>query len=96
MSSIAQADRLVESAVESLDGELSGAPDPKLANIPKVQKEVFRQRLENIHDNLKSGTVPEKSQRDLGLSRAIADGWPFDSKLGEEIVRAERAYIEEK
>ncbi len=38
MSSIEQAIKLVKSAIEALDGELSSSPDPRLANVPKVQK----------------------------------------------------------
>ena len=94
MSSIEQAIKLVKSAIEALDGELSSSPDPKLSNVPKVQKEAFKQKLQKIYDSLNSGSLPEKSQRNLGLSRAIADSWPFDSKLAEEIAQAERAFIE--
>ncbi len=49
-----------------------------------------------MYNALNSGSLPEKSQRNLGLSRAIADSWPLDSKLAEEIARAERAFIEAK
>ncbi|WP_444943655.1 hypothetical protein ACJJIK_19745 [Microbulbifer sp. ZKSA006] len=96
MSSVEHAVKLVKSAIEALDGELSSSPDPKLVNVPKVQKEAFRQKLQKIYDTLSSDSLPEKSQRNLGLSRAVADSWPFDSKLAEEIVKAEKAFIEAK
>jgi hypothetical protein len=48
------------------------------------------------YDTLNSGSLPEKSLRNMGLSHAIADSWPFDSKLAEEIAKAERAFIEAK
>lgn len=94
MSSIEQATKLVKSAIEALDAELSSSPDPKLSNVPKVQKEAFKLKLQNMYDTLSSGSLPEKSQRSLGLSRAIADSWPFDSRLAEDIAKAERAFIE--
>lgn len=96
MSSLEQATKLVESAIEALDRDLLSSPDPKLTSIPKVQKEVFKKKLQKMHNFLKSDTLPEKSQRNLGLSHAIADNWPFDSTLGEKIAKAERAFIEAK
>ncbi|MCG3724110.1 hypothetical protein [Vibrio cincinnatiensis] len=96
MSSIKQATELVKSAMEALDGELYRSPDPKLASVSKVQKEAFKQKLQKIYDTLNSGSLPEKSLRNMGLSHAIADSWPFDSKLAEEIAKAERAFIEAK
>lgn len=94
MSSIKEAIDLVKSAIETLDGELTSSPDPKLTGVPRSQKEVFKQRLEKILNFLQSGKLPENSRRNLGLSRAIADSWPFDSALGEQILKAERAFIE--
>jgi len=94
MNSIKKATKLVSLALESLNREMSTSPDPKLAGVPKVQKEAFKLKLQKMHDILVSGSLPEKNMRSLGLGRAIADSWPFDSKLGEEIVKAERAYIE--
>jgi len=94
MSSKEQAKKMVESAIEALDRELSGCSDPKLESVPKVQKEVFKKKLQRIYEILNSGLLPEKSQRNLGISHAIADSWPLESKLGEEIAKAERAFIE--
>jgi len=94
MSSIQDVTGLVKSAIESLDGELSSSPDPKLSSIPRVQKEIFKKKLEKMLSYLVLGTLPEKSQRNLGLARTIADSWPFDSKLSEEIAKAERAYVD--
>jgi len=96
MSSIEKTIKLVESALKSLDGELSNSPDPKLANVPRVQKEAFKQKLQKIISILALGSLPEKCQRNFGLSRAIADNWHFDSKLGKEIAKAERSFIEVK
>ncbi len=94
MSSAEEAFILVKSAIEALDEELYNAPDPKLANVPKVQKEAFRQKLQKIYDALISGSFPEKSQRNSGISRAVADGWPFDSELAVKIMKAEKAFME--
>ena len=94
MSSIEEATDLVKSAIKSLEGELTSSPDPKLAGVPRSQKEVFQQRLVKALNFLESGKLPEESRRNLGLSRAIADSWPFDSKLGEQILKAERAFME--
>ena len=94
MSSIEEATDLVKFAIKSLEDELTSSPDPKLIGVPRSQKEVFRQRLEKVLDFLQSGKLPEKTQRDLGLSRAVVDGWPFDSELSEHILKAERAFVE--
>lgn len=96
MSSIEQATKLVKSAIDDLGRELSGSPDPKLANVPKAQKVAFKEKLQKMYDTLKSGSLPEKNQRNFGLSHAVVDGWPFDSKLAEKIAKAERAFIEAK
>lgn len=94
MSSIEKATELVKSAIDALDRELSNSPDPKLANVPRGQKVAFKQKLQKMYDTLNSGFLPEKSQRNMGLSHALADSWPFDSRLAGEIVKAERAFIE--
>lgn len=49
-----------------------------------------------MYQHLNMHTIPDENQRNLGMARAIADTWPYDSNLGEEIAKAERAYIEVK
>lgn len=85
---------MVKSALDSLNAELSNSPDPKLTNVPKIQKEYFKRKLKYIYDFLNSGSLPDKDQRNFGLAQAVADSWPFDARLGEEIAKAEKAFIE--
>ena len=94
MSSIKEATDLVIAAIESLNRELNSSSDPTLSSVPRVQKKAIKLGLEKILNYLNSGVLPEKGERNLGLSHAIADNWPFGSKLSEEISKAERAFIE--
>lgn len=95
MSSTEKAIKIVKNALDLLEKELS-SPDPKLAYIPRIQKENFKHKLQEMYQNLNMNTVPNKASRNFGLARAIADTWPYDSNLGEEITKAEVAYIEVK
>lgn len=87
--------KLVKNALDLLEKEFL-SPDPTLANILRGQKENFKHKLQEMYQHLNMNTVPEKNQRNLGVARAIADTWPYDSNLGEAIAKAERAYIEVK
>ncbi|WP_122259395.1 hypothetical protein [Pseudomonas syringae] len=67
--------------------------DPNVLAVTTVnQLEHFKQKLEVVLDLVERNDLPEKQNRDLGISRVIVDQWPYDSKLGVIIVEAEQAF----
>jgi hypothetical protein len=81
--------KLIEAALIELDREL-GLHQTSTGGVSSVQQlERFRSNLQLIHDEVDSNTL---TGRQFGMSRAIVDSWPFNSKLGELIVQAETEY----
>ena len=80
-------------AIHAVDQALS-EPDKKIgpAGVPQLIK--FRVNLESMRNALSSGRLPPKGERSLGMSKVIADSWPFDSSVGRLIIRAERLYCD--
>ncbi|MCD5969894.1 hypothetical protein KDX24_01375 [Pseudomonas sp. CDFA 550] len=56
------------------------------------QLEQFKAVLDVTLNKIILGSVPEKSDRNLGLARIIVDQWPYEFGLGIKIVEAEQAY----
>ena len=94
MNSVNLLKKQVNIILNSLEKDLYASPDPKLIDVPRAQKESVKNKLCHINEKLTSGSLPHKSQRNLGLSHAVSDNWPFDSTLGEDIMNIEKAYVE--
>lgn len=81
---------LIQAAIESLRRHLQGLEiDNSLCSIPEGQILQFEKKLLEMVERLEEG---EKSNWSPGLGRAITDGWPFDSSVGEAILEAEQAF----
>ncbi len=52
----------------------------------------FKEKLMNCEHLIQLNNIPDKSHRNLGISRIIIDQWPFDSELGCMIINAESEY----
>lgn len=94
MNSLLEAKSIIQIAIDTLNNELSNCNDCKLNYVPKVQKEAFKQKLEKMLFYIQANNLPEKSQRNFGLSRSVVDSMPFNSALGKQIVEAEKAFID--
>lgn len=81
--------KLAGAALLELDVELelhrTGAGG--VSSLQQLQK--FKSNLQSISDEAKSGVL--RGQQ-FGMSRAIVDSWPFNSKLGELIIKVEGEY----
>ena len=75
----------IEAAIAAIDKHLNTIREPGLSDQFDEQIRRFRGKLVAMQ----TGT---HDQADRSMSRAIADGWPFTSRLGELIVKAEQKY----
>ncbi|WP_440058879.1 hypothetical protein [Pseudomonas fragariae (ex Marin et al. 2024)] len=79
-------------AIKCID-EAINLDDPNVLAFTTVsQLKHFKQKLQVVLDLIAQNDIPEKQNRDLGISRVIVDQWPYDSKLGVVIVEAEKAF----
>ncbi len=79
-------------AIECINEAIKLADANVLALTTVSQLEHFKQKLEVALDLIAQNDLPEKQNRDLGISRVIVDQWPYDSELGVIIVEAEQAF----
>ncbi|MDE9542944.1 hypothetical protein [Xenorhabdus bovienii] len=56
------------------------------------QLNLFKTKLLRVLDDINLGKLPQKTERNLGISRIIVDQWPFDNILGGLIIEAEQVY----
>ncbi|WP_387468511.1 hypothetical protein [Photorhabdus sp. RM323S] len=56
------------------------------------QLNFFKTKLLRALDDINLGALPQKTERNLGISRIIVDQWPFDNILGGLIIEAEQVY----
>ncbi|WP_313128963.1 hypothetical protein [Pseudescherichia vulneris] len=52
----------------------------------------FIKIFKNLLNQLVTGDIPPKNERDLGMARIVIDEWPCELKLGGMIIDAEQAY----
>ncbi|RMO87992.1 hypothetical protein ALQ32_02627 [Pseudomonas syringae pv. tagetis] len=79
-------------AIKCINEAINLAYPNVLAFTTVSQLEHFKQKLQVVLDLIAQNDLPEKQNRDLGISRVIVDQWPYDSKLGVIIVEAEQAF----
>ncbi|RMR54683.1 hypothetical protein ALP83_02906 [Pseudomonas syringae pv. actinidiae] len=92
MRSLSRCIEKITHATHCIDEAIKLA-DPNVLAVTTVnQLEHFKQKLEVVLDLVERNDLPEKQNRDLGISRVIVDQWPYDSKLGVIIVEAEQAF----
>lgn len=61
------------------------------ASLPE-QISQFIKIFKNLLNQLVTGDIPPKNERDLGMARIVIDEWPYELKLGGMIIDAEQAY----
>jgi len=59
-----------------------------------VQLKKMYKFFDEILKELESGKIPSKEMRNRGVGKVIIDSWPFDSPLGEILLKAEQAYLD--
>lgn len=96
MTSINEAKNDISKAISLLVDHLSGEDESSIKEVPEQQKKIVLGRLKDMLEALDSGVLPEKYDRNLGISRLVVDSWPFDSQVSEKVVRAEKSFINVK
>ncbi|MCQ3001105.1 hypothetical protein NLO98_15225 [Pseudomonas syringae] len=82
----------IEVAVQAIAEEIMRNKNNALLFTTNDQLEQFKAVLDSTLNKINLGSVPEKSDRNLGLARIIVDQWPYEFALGIKIVEAEQAY----
>ncbi|RMR01006.1 hypothetical protein ALP94_01432 [Pseudomonas savastanoi pv. glycinea] len=84
--------RKIEMAIQAITEEIMRNKNNALLFTTNEQLEQFKAVLEATLNKIILGSVPEKSDRNLGLARIIVDQWPYEFGLGVKVVEAEQAY----
>ncbi|WP_122282790.1 hypothetical protein [Pseudomonas syringae group genomosp. 3] len=79
-------------AIKCINEAINLADPNVLAFATVSQLDHFKQKLQVVLDLIAQNDLPEKQNRDPGISRVIVDQWRYDSKLGLIIVEAEKAF----
>jgi len=82
----------IEIAVQAIAEEIMRNKNNSLSFTTNEQLEQFKAVLAATLNKINLGSVPEKSDRNLGLAKVIVDQWPYDFGLGVKVVEAEQAY----
>ncbi|WP_231670293.1 hypothetical protein [Pseudomonas quasicaspiana] len=82
----------IEVATQAITEEIMRNKNNALLFTTNEQLEQFKAVLDVTLNKIILGSVPEKSDRNLGLARIIVDQWPYEFGLGIKIVEAEQAY----
>ncbi len=83
---LAAVDRALGRATEHLAGNC----DPRIPDHLDSQVQTMQQTLREMKFSLED--ADGKHVQEKGMAHAIADGWPYDSELGQLICEAERLY----
>ena len=92
MSGSKNAVQKIEIAIQAIADEIIRNKNNALWFTTNEQLEQFRAVLDTTLNKINLGSVPEKSDRNLGLAIIIVDQWPYEFSLGIKIVEAEQAY----
>ena len=92
MSGSKNAVQKIEIAIQAIADEIIRNKNNALLFTTNEQLEQFRAVLDTTLNKINLGSVPEKSDRNLGLAIIIVDQWPYEFSLGIKIVEAEQAY----
>lgn len=84
----------IKKAMDELDKAIV-TKDKKIFSVSsECQLNKFKVSFSIVLKILASGSLPPKSERDLGISRVIIDQWPCNLELGGILLDAEEAYKE--
>lgn len=81
----------INKAISRVDDHFTGDLDPAIKSIPlfhlkQLQEKLYEMRYCIETNNLKQGVSL------IGIGRVIADSWPYDSVIGNLIIRASQEY----
>ncbi len=82
----------IEIAIQAITEKVMRNSNDMLSFTTNEQLEKFKAVLDATLNKINLGSVPEKSDRNLGLAKIIVDQWPYEFSLGIKIVEAEQAY----
>ncbi|MGW2707330.1 hypothetical protein [Streptomyces sp. NPDC001340] len=83
----------VEAALAAIGAEISEHVAGRGTVGSQQQLKTLRANLEAMRDQIMSGTMPPPGQRLASMGRPITDSWPFDSRLGGALLKAEQLYL---
>lgn len=84
----------IQKAIDELE-EAIITNDMKVLSLSSItQLSKFKETFSTMLKIIKSGNIPPKNERVLGIARVIVDQWPFNLELGSIIIDAEQAYKE--
>ncbi|MCU5771740.1 hypothetical protein N5923_08800 [Erwiniaceae bacterium BAC15a-03b] len=94
MKTILKAVAKIQNAIDKLE-EVILIKDIKVLSVSSVsQLSKFKETFSIVLKVIKSGNIPPKNERILGITKIIVDQWPYDIELGGIIIDAEEAYRE--
>lgn len=82
----------IEIAIQAITEEVMRNSNDMLSFTTNEQLEKFKAVLAATLNKINLGSIPEKSDRNLGLAKIIVDQWPYEFGLGIKIAEAEQAY----
>lgn len=92
MSGSKNAVQKIEIAIQAIADEIIRNKNNALLFTTNEQLEQFKAVLDAALNKIVLGSVPEKSDRNLGLAKIIVAQWPYEFSLGVKVVEAEQAY----
>lgn len=92
MKNINKAVAKIRKAIDELEKAIL-TKDMNVLSVSSItQLSKFKETFSTILEIIKSGNIPPKNERILGIARVIVDQWPYDLELGGVILDAEEAY----
>lgn len=82
----------IQNAICKIDDAIVEIPFELRAVTSVEQLIEFKDEFFGALEKILKNKLPEKHNRELGISKIISDQWPFDSKLGAILIFAEQAY----
>lgn len=94
MKNINKAVVKIQKAIDELEKAIL-TKDMKVISVSSItQLSKFKETFYIVLEIIKSGNIPPKNERNLGITRVIVDQWPYNLELGAIILDAEEAYRE--
>jgi hypothetical protein len=87
--------RLVAAAgeiLDEIDRQLSMSERSREGELDDRNLNIAKSHVLELRDRLRSGKLPDKSDRYASMTRIIVDQWPFGTQLGKAISEIEASY----
>lgn len=94
MKNVNKAVLKIQKAIDELEKAIL-TKDMKVISVSSItQLTKFKDAFSIALAIIKSGNIPPKNERILGIARVIVDQWPYNLELGGILLDAEEAYRE--